>query len=130
MKIYRLEKRGNLLYTTGAVKGKGIVIAAKFLIDTGSNYTVLPVETLIKIGHDPALIKPTVRIIAANSSFVAPKIKVEWIHCLGLKYENFHVLAHTLPAEFYADGVLGMDFLTQAQATIDIANEQIFFSQQ
>jgi hypothetical protein len=70
-----------------------------------------------------------VRIIAANSSFVASKIKVEWIHCLGLKYECFDVLAHTLPSEFFADGVVGMDFLIKARATIDIAKEQIYFSE-
>ncbi len=97
----------------------------KLLIDTGSNYTILPFETLIKIGRDPSYIKPTVQIVAANGLFVAPKVKVEWIHAFGLKFESFPTLAHNLPAEFYADGVLGMDFLTRAKATIDIAKEQI-----
>ena len=129
MKIYRLEKHGNLLYTNSAVKGNGIIVAVKLLIDTGSNYTILPFETLIKIGRDPSFIKPTVQIVAANSLFVAPKVKVEWIHAFGLKFESFQVLAHNLPSEFYADGVLGMDFLTRAKATIDIAKEQIYFSE-
>ena len=125
MKKYQLEKHGNLLYTVGAVKGNGVIVAVKLLIDTVSNYTILPYETLEKIGCDPSNRKPKIRIIAANSTFLSPKIKVEWIHSLGLKFENFYVLAHNLPTEFYADGVLGMDFLTRAKATIDIAKEQI-----
>lgn len=130
MKKYKLEKHGNLLYTNGAVKGNGIIVAVKLLIDTGSSYTILPFATLIKIGRDPSFIKPTVQIVAANSLFVAPKVKVEWIHAFGLKFESFSVLAHNLPSAFYADGVPGMDFLTRAKATIDIANEQILLSQQ
>ena len=129
MKIYRLEKHGNLLYTTGAVKGNDVIVAAKLLIDTGSNYTILPYETLEKIGCDPSNRKPKIRILGANSTFLSPKIKVEWIHSLGFKFEDFPVLAHNLPTEFYADGVLGMDFLSRAEATLDIAKEQIYFSE-
>lgn len=46
------------------------------------------------------------------------------------RFENFPVAIHNLPPGMFVKGILGMDFLTRAQATIDIANEQIFFSQQ
>ena len=124
MKKYNLERHGNLLYANAAINGDGVIVAVKMLIDTGSNYTILPFETLIKIGRDPSFKKPTVQIVAANSMFVAPKVEVEWIHAFGLKFDNFSVLAHNLPASFYGDGVLGMDFLTRANATIDIAKRQ------
>lgn len=57
MKNYKLQKLGNLLFTTGAIKGVNNVLNVELLIDTGSTFTVLPWESLGTIGCEPALRK-------------------------------------------------------------------------
>jgi predicted aspartyl protease len=130
MKIYRLEKYGRLFCTTGAFKGPTGIFTSKLLIDTGASYTIIPYEALEKIEKDFMLPKERVKLATANGYILAPIKKIEWIHSLGLRYENFPVVIHNLPAGMFIKGILGMDFLSKAKATIDIANEQIFFSQQ
>jgi len=120
MKKYMLEKHGGLLYTSVAVGGKNTVIVSKFLVDTGSSFTILPWETLVKIGRDPSVVKERTKVITASGYVWAPKLQVEWIHSLGVMFENFSVTAHSLPEGMYADGILGMDFLTKAKVTINI----------
>ncbi|MEG4116483.1 hypothetical protein QUA43_03185 [Microcoleus sp. N9_B4] len=48
----------------------------------------------------------------------APVVAVPWFNCLGERLENFPIVAYTLPATTFVDGLLGMDFLTPMQAVI------------
>jgi len=130
MKTYRLEKYGRLFCTTGAFKGPTGIFTLKLLVDTGASYTLIPWEALEKIEKDYTVPKERVKLSTANGYILAPIKKVEWIHSLGTSFDNFPVVIHNLPAGMFVKGVLGMDFLTRAKATIDIANEQILFSQQ
>jgi predicted aspartyl protease len=50
MTRYPLERVGSLLLTKAAVSGPAGVKVIRLLIDTGSVYTVLPVEVLESIG--------------------------------------------------------------------------------
>jgi predicted aspartyl protease len=129
MKIYRLEKYGRLFCTTGAFKGPTGIFTSKLLIDTGASYTLIPYEALEKIKKDYTIPRERVKLATANGYILAPIKKVEWIHSLGLRYENFPVVIYNLPTGMFVKGILGMDFLTKARATIDIAKEQIYFSE-
>ncbi len=128
MKIYRLEKYGRLFCTTGAVRGRTGIFISKFLIDTGASYTLIPYEALEKIEKDYAVPKERVKLSTANGYIFAPIKKVDWFHSLGKSYENFPVAIYNLPAGMFVKGILGMDSLTKAKATIDIAKEQILLS--
>jgi aspartyl protease family protein len=52
-------------------------------------------------------------------------VAVTWFSCLGQRVENFSIVAHTLPATTFVDGLLGMDFLTRFQAVISVREAQI-----
>jgi len=125
MRTYVLKKSGSLYYTKAAVQGATGVLNVDLLIDTGATYTLLPVESLEMYGYDIATSKEKVRLIAASGYILAPKIKVQWIHALGCKLDNFPIVAYTLPPEMYFKGILGMDFLKQAEAIINTFQGEI-----
>lgn len=70
------------------------------------------------------------KLATANGYIFAPLKKVEWFHSLGRSFEDFAVAIYNLPAGMFVKRILGMDFLTRAKATIDIATEQILFAQE
>jgi len=124
MKKYPVEVYQNLLFTKGAIKGPQRIFTARLLIDTGSSYTILPIEALIAAGYDLTLFKDKnkIRLTTASGFTFAHKIAVQWLHILGIKIENYPIIAYTLPEDIYADGILGMDFLSRINAIIDIKN--------
>jgi predicted aspartyl protease len=58
--------------------------------------------------------------MAANGVIVAPMVALARFHCVGKTIEGFPVVAHTLPSGTYVDGLLGMDFLNQVGAVLDL----------
>jgi len=111
MMRYRLERVGRLLLTKAAVSGPTGVHVVRLLIDTGSVYTVLPIEVLESIGCSPAGSVDRVRIVTGSGYLIAPRVRVVWLQCLGRRVDDTVVVAHTLPIGSLADGLLGMDFL-------------------
>jgi len=97
------------------------VSVLRLLLDTGSTYTVLPVEVLEALGCDPAGSKKHVRITTGSGYVLAPEVIVASFQALGRTRRNFHAVAHTLPPAGPIDGLLGMDFLTSIKARIDLA---------
>lgn len=120
MRRYRLQKFGNLLAAKCAVFLGGEIRVLNLLVDTGSTYTIIPVEVLESLGCLPSREYERVRIITGSGYVIAPRIKVEEFHCLGAKIQNFPVVAHTLPPESIVDGLLGMDFLISVKANINV----------
>lgn len=121
MRKYRLSRIGNLYLTRAAVKGPLGVSVLRLLVDTGSTYTILPVEVLEALGCDPTLSKARVRITTASGYLLAPQVTVGWFQALGKEQGDFRVVAHTLPPAGPIDGLLGMDFLVPMRAKIDLA---------
>lgn len=125
-RVYRARRRGNLLTIRAALgDAEDSVIVVRLLVDTGASYTMLPVEMVEALGcdtHHPAARR---RIVSATGIIVAPVVHVPWFHCLGERVEDFPVVAHTLPAGVWVDGLLGIDFLSRCQAVLDIAQAEI-----
>lgn len=119
-KTYQLEKIGNLLVCKAALIGNGNVEIAKYLIDTGSTYTIIPVELLSSVGYELTTVKEHVRLIAGSGYIIAPYLNVRGFQELGNLFKNFKVVAHTLPPNKITRGVIGMDFLIQSNAVIHI----------
>jgi predicted aspartyl protease len=125
MTRYPLERVGSLLLTKAAVSGSAGVKVIRLLIDTGSVYTVVPVEVLESIGCSPAVSSQHIRLITGSGYIIAAKVRVMWLQCLGHKVDQMEVVAHTLPFGSLADGLLGMDFLRRIRASILLAEEAI-----
>ncbi|MBE9048108.1 clan AA aspartic protease [Pleurocapsales cyanobacterium LEGE 10410] len=125
-KIYRVQRQQNILWLRAAVKGKNNApLLIRLLIDTGASYTVLPTKILQRIGCN--LDKPleNKKIVTANKIITVPIIAVPSFNCLGVERENYPAIALDLPANSFTDGLLGMDFLYQIQAVIDVAKAEI-----
>lgn len=118
MTIYPLERIGNLFATKAAVSGPAGVKVMRLLVDTGSAYTILPVEVLESVGCSPAASTEHVRLITGSGYVIAPRVYVLWFQCLGQKSNDISIVAHTLPFGILVDGLLGMDFLRPLNARL------------
>jgi len=125
MKTYRLANAGTLLITKAAIAGPDGIKILNLLVDTGSSYTIIPVEALESCGCSPAEVKKHLRIVTGSGFVVAPVVQLNWFSTLGIKIDNFNVVAHTLPFSGPIDGLLGMDLLGKIKARIDLENSLI-----
>ena len=115
---YTLTRSGNLLLARAAVAGPGGTKVIHLLVDTGSTYTILPVEVLESIGVSPAESTEHERIATGSGYIIAPKVRVISFNTLG---KRFRRIAHTLPFGGPIDGLLGMDLLLRLKAKISTA---------
>jgi len=118
---YSLIRVGSLLLTKAAVAGPSGVKVVRLLVDTGSVYTILPVEVLESVGCSPAVSTDHVRLITGSGYLIVPRVQTSWFQCLGQKVDQMAAIAHTLPFGSLVDGLLGMDFLRPLHARILIA---------
>jgi predicted aspartyl protease len=122
---YALTRIGNLLFTRAAVTGPTGTKAISLLVDTGSSYTILPVELLQSIGLSPSESPEHQRIITGNGYITAPKVKVLSLNTCGKAFSDAVVIAHTLPFGSVVDGLLAMDILCGLNARISVATSRI-----
>jgi len=120
MTAYKLIRIGRLLATRASIEGSGGRKLLTLLVDTGSTYTIIPVEALEAIGSSPAESKDHVRIITGSGVLIAPRVSVPAFHCLGRELKNCPLVGHSLPASAPIDGLLGMDVLTPLETRIDL----------
>ncbi len=106
MKTYRLTNSGTLLITKAAIAGPDGIKILSLLVDTGSSYTIIPVEALESCGCSPAEAKKHLRIVTGSGFVVAPVVQLDWFSTLGVKIDNFSIVAHTLPFSGPIDGLL------------------------
>ena len=100
-------------------------LLVRLLIDTGASYTVLPIPIWQRIGCNLNQPLGQKKIVTANGALTLPSVAVPWFNCLGVKRENYPVVGLDLPAKSFTDGLLGMDFLREVQAIIDVAQGEI-----
>ena len=122
---YTLKRHGRLLLCKAAIAGARGVREAALLIDTGSNYTVVPNELLEAIGCSPAASRDHVRIMTANGVVILPRVRVDGLTVFERTLDGAELIAHDLPFSGPIDGLLGMDVLVALGARIDIAAGQI-----
>jgi len=129
-KIYHLNRQGNLLWLRASVgSGRENPIIVRLLVDTGSSYTVLPRQILERLGCNLAQSRQTTRIITASTVVTMSIVPVPWLNCLGVRKENFPVVAMNLPIGAFTNGLLGIDFLREERAIIDIFQGKIILTQ-
>lgn len=125
-RIYRLNRQGNLLWLRASVgRAEENPIVLRLLIDTGSSYTVLPRRILERLGCNLQQPLQTTTIVTASAIVKMPIVPVPWFNCLGVRKENFSVVAMDLPMGSFANGLLGIDFLREEKAIIDIFKGEI-----
>ncbi len=124
--IYRVQRQQNVLWLRAAVRGtNNTPLLVKLLIDTGASYTVLPRHILQRIGCNLNQPLGKKKIVTANGSITVPIVTVPSFNCLGVERINYPILGLDLPANSFTEGLLGMDFLYQVKAIIDVAQGEI-----
>ncbi len=129
-KAYRLLRYGpNLLAvqaTIGSRQG-GDFLRVRLLVDTGSSFTILPVQVLQNLGYDTGNPLRRQELVTGQGIIYAPVINVSWFNCVGQLIENFEIVAHNLPPNIRINGLIGMDFFTRFQAVISVGDAEIKF---
>ena len=118
-RLYHCSRYGNLLILKAAASSTtNTVRQFRLLVDTGSTYTMLRVNILEALDCDIKNSLRRIRTSAGGGIIEAPIVAVPWFNCLGERLKNFSIVAYTLPATTFVDGLLGMDFLTLIQAVV------------
>jgi predicted aspartyl protease len=128
-RTFSLQRYGNLLCLKASVRGSsGDPRVVRLLVDTGSSYTVVPVQVLLDIGYSPDEPNQTVNIMAAGGILRSPVIAVLEFNCLGQTATDFPVVAMNVPFNPVFNGILGMDFMTRYPLVIDLDKAEITLS--
>jgi predicted aspartyl protease len=120
-------KRSGSLFTVRASIGRlqAQPSILNLLVDTGAAKTSLSTTLLTDIGYPISANQPAIAIMTGNGIIRMPVVQIPWLSCLGQRVKNFSVLALELPIDRYFSGILGMDFLIQFKAVIDVGKGQI-----
>ena len=115
MKIYRVQRYGDLMLTTAYLQGPKLDISVKLLVDIGSTYTVISEKIMRRIGATVANVQDMQWIMTGSREERLPRLRLARFDCFGQSIFNFPVLVHTFPGrvERHIAGLLGMDFLKQ-----------------
>jgi predicted aspartyl protease len=127
-KTYRLLRYGQNLLTVQATIGSrqgGNFVRVRLLLDTGSSFTILPVQVLQNLGYDPRNPSRSEEIATGQGRISAPVTNVSWFNCAGQIIEKFDVVAYNIPPNLPIDGLLGMDLLSHFRAIISVGDAEI-----
>jgi predicted aspartyl protease len=129
-KVYRLLRYGQNLLAVQATVGSregGDFVRVRLLVDTGSSFTILPVQVLQNLGYDTRNPLRRQELVTGQGRIYVPVINVCWCNCVGQLIESFEIVAHDIPPNLRIDGLIGMDFLTFFQAVISVSDAEIRF---
>ena len=125
-RIFQLQRYGNLLCLRASVRGiSGDPRVVRLLVDTGSSFTVVPMQVLNDIGYRSDVMDRSVSIMAASGFIRSPIISVLEFNCLGQQVTNFPVVGLNVPFNPVFNGILGMDFMTQFRSVLDVQKAEI-----
>ena len=94
-------------------------------LDTGAILTVIPIETALAIGYDPAKATKRVEMVTASGVELAPEMTVRAVRCLGQTLQNLDVVCHDLPSQSPVKGLLGLNFLRHFNVHLDFLRKRL-----
>jgi len=122
MKMKLIPDKQILLFVR--VKGKKGIREFRAVLDTGSEYSIIPLHTARQLGYEayidteiePGVGKPAV---TQGAIFEANEIVLEEIIVADLVAKNVKALAYDLPRPAGVEAILGISFLKNFRTTID-----------
>ena len=94
-------------------------------LDTGAILTVIPIETALAIGYDPAKTTKRIELVTASGIELAPQLTVLALRCLGQTVSKADVVCHDLPAQSPVKGLLGLNFLRHFDVHLNFLRKRL-----
>ena len=126
--IFTFDPKRGLIVVPTDVTGPSGTKLFHLALDTGATSTVLNTGALESIGYDAGAVTTKVRMSGVTGIAEVPRLHVVRITALGVRRQNFRVLAHTQPPTVAIDGILGLSFLRGLRLVIDFRSGEVELS--
>ncbi len=124
----QLIRRYNLPFTSVSIAYRGSSIEIpQVLVDTGSASTVISAALVDSIGIFPLPEDRIVTIRGVGGSEVVFRRQVDCLQVGEKELTNFELEVGGMDYGFEINGILGMDFLTEAKAIINLHTMSLTF---
>jgi len=109
--VFSIEKRKIIIITH--IKGVNDDMDFKFILDTGASKTVIDNGAVLRLGFDLKKLKAGDRLMTAGGGMNSKILQLPKLSLLGKDMVNFEVNVLNMPPQilYFADGLIGMDFL-------------------
>jgi len=110
-----IEKKKIIVYAE--IKGINDVREFKFILDTGSTKTIIDEQIAAVLGFDLKRLKTGDKLMTVGGSTHSKVLQLPKLSLFGKEMINFEVNVLNLSPQilYFADGLIGMDFLLQFQ---------------
>ena len=108
-----IDERKIIVFAT--IEGNNEIRRFRFILDTGASRTIIDENTALILGYDIKKLDKGDRLMAASGAIQSKNLNLPKFSLFGKDIANFEVSVINFPRQitYYADGVLGMDFLLQ-----------------
>lgn len=121
-------RKSNLPFVIVSVTHAGqTVTIPDVLIDTGSAATILAIDSLTPLGIQPEPNDTLYHIRGVGGSEVVFLRRIDRLTVGNQSLDDFEIEVGGMDYGFGINGILGMDALTAARASINLANDTILF---
>lgn len=122
----KIRRRHGLLYVPATVTYQGReLLLNDVLLDTGSAGSIFSADAVLAIGLVPEPLDTLKRIRGVGGvEFVFSK-QIDLLKAGELALEDFEIEVGALDYGFPVQGILGVDFLTQAGALVDLKSHEL-----
>jgi len=95
------------------IKGINDFWDLQFILDTGASKSIVDTDTANRLGFDLKRLKNGDRLMTVNGGINSKILKLPKLSLFGKAMVNFEVSVLDLPLQitYFADGIIGMDFL-------------------
>jgi hypothetical protein len=122
----KIRLEGGLLYVTADLIYKSLTLKlTEVILDTGSAATLFSVEEVSKLGLVPEPADPIRRVRGVGGSEFVFSKRLDKLSLGDLALEDFPVQIGAMDYGFPIQGLIGLDFLMQAGAVINLEKLEI-----
>jgi len=125
---WAFRPESGLIFIEAEISGPKGQAGARLILDTGASSSTINADVLRSAGYDPDASTDFARITTGSGVATAPRLVVTRLTALGRHAIGLRLVAHNLPHESNADGLLGLDFFRGLALTIDFRAGQITLS--